>query len=127
MLPRNKKKSKSLLCLFFLIIFFLSAPWVHAQEDNKHIFIDFFQEHISPVDGDRCAMYPSCSVYASTAIKKHGSLIGWIMACDRLVRCGRDECEISSNIIRDNDKYTYDPVQANDFWWFDSQEKITIQ
>ena len=91
--------------------------------ENKNLLLGFYQEHISAVDGNRCAMYPSCSQYASNAVQKHGLIPGWIMACDRLVRCGRDEADISVNIIIKNRKLIYDPVEANDFWWFEKEKK----
>ena len=47
--------------------------------------IRFYQHYISPVIGDRCQMYPSCSSYAVEAIKKHGCLIGPVMTSDRLI------------------------------------------
>ena len=77
----------------------------------------FFQKFISGADGDRCRMYPSCSHYAIKAFKKHGNIMGWIMTCDRLVRCGRDEI-MRSNFIWINGKKRYqDLVEDNDFWW----------
>ena len=47
--------------------------------------IRFYQHYVSPVIGDRCQMYPSCSSYAIQAIKKHGCLIGSVMTSDRLI------------------------------------------
>jgi len=68
-------------------------------------------------------MAPSCSVYAAEAFEKHGPIIGWVMTCDRLVRCGRDETRLSPMIVRNRNRYTYDPVSANDFWWFEEEKK----
>ncbi len=79
--------------------------------------VKFFQKHISRIDGDRCSMYPSCSQYCINALKKHGYFLGWIMSCDRLMRCGRDEVKLSAPIHVNNKKLTYDPVSNNDFWW----------
>ncbi len=76
-----------------------------------------YQEYISPVDGDRCRMFPSCSNYASDAFQKHGVLMGWIMTCDRLVRCGRDEVTLSGSITKNQKERCHDPVYGNDFWW----------
>ncbi len=90
---------------------------------DKNIFIRFYQDHISAVDGARCPMTPSCSEYAARAMKKHGAVMGWIMACDRLVRCGRDEVHISPIIRINNHTYVSDPVSANDFWWFDKDKE----
>jgi putative component of membrane protein insertase Oxa1/YidC/SpoIIIJ protein YidD len=85
--------------------------------------ISFYQDHISAVDGDRCPMYPSCSHYISQAVEKHGILVGWIMGCDRLIRCGRDEKNVSPSVRINNQQYVYDPVSANDSWWFEQEEK----
>jgi hypothetical protein len=67
-------------------------------------------------------MFPSCSNYAAQAIKKHGSVLGWIMSCDRLVRCGRDEIHISRTIFASKQELIFDPVKANDFWWFERKK-----
>ena len=79
--------------------------------------IKFFQKYISGADGDRCAMHPSCSSYSARAFGKHGVFWGWIMTCDRLMRCGRDEVRHSPPVWKDDVAYSYDPVENNDFWW----------
>ncbi len=85
-------------------------------------FVEFYQKHISAIDGNRCPMTPSCSEYAKNAMKKHGPILGWIMACDRLVRCGRSEKSIAP-LVKTQDGYRYlDPVEHNDFWWFSPHE-----
>ena len=78
--------------------------------------VTLFQKFISGIDGDRCPMYPSCSQYCAHAIKKHGALMGWIMACDRLMRCGRDEVKLSLPVSIHKHVLTYDSVENNDFW-----------
>jgi len=42
---------------------------------------------ISPLYGDVCRYYPSCSQYALTAIQKHGAAKGIALGSWRLVRC----------------------------------------
>lgn len=79
--------------------------------------IKFYRDYISRADGDRCPMHPSCSQYCIEAFKKHGSLLGWIMCSDRLVRCGRDEKKLSAPVWINGEKRIYDPVSNNDFWW----------
>ena len=79
--------------------------------------VKFFNKYISGADGDRCQMYPSCSKYCIDAFNKHGSLLGWIMCSDRLVRCGRDEVKLSAPVRINGEKRIYDPVSNNDFWW----------
>jgi len=69
-------------------------------------------------------MYPSCSQYSLQSFEKHGFLIGWMMTCDRLVRCGRDETNLSQEIFVNGKLKFYDPVEKNDFWWNHQQEDI---
>lgn len=77
----------------------------------------FFSKYISPVDGDRCAMYPTCSSYSRQAIAKHGFILGFIMTADRLIH---ESNEIdTANLIRIGESYRYsDSVADNDFWWY---------
>jgi putative membrane protein insertion efficiency factor len=42
---------------------------------------------ISPLYGDVCRYYPSCSSYALQAIQEHGVFIGSALAVRRIVRC----------------------------------------
>lgn len=111
MLHRNK----TACYLFVVLISCLSASSVSGGENPV---IKFYQEHISAVDGDRCPMYPTCSSYAKKAIEKHGAVVGWVMALDRLIRCGRDESNLSPSYVINDQTVIYDPVEANDFWWF---------
>ncbi|MFH1626338.1 MAG: membrane protein insertion efficiency factor YidD [Pseudomonadota bacterium] len=78
--------------------------------------IKFFQEVISPVDGDRCPMYPTCSEYGSQAIRKHGAFLGSIMIADRLIH-ERDEMRYAPRVIVHGTYRYYDPVEYNDFWF----------
>lgn len=78
--------------------------------------VDFFRRYLSPIDGDRCPMYPTCSRYSLDAVHKHGPIMGWIMTCDRLLRCGRDELSMAPRIVTDDGLRCYDPVENNDFW-----------
>lgn len=42
---------------------------------------------ISPIYGDVCRYYPSCSAYALQAVTDHGALRGSWLAVRRLARC----------------------------------------
>ncbi len=126
MLPRNDKINKNKTGnnkRFFLMTLMLISLCAISPARAENIFIKFYQDHISAIDGNRCPMYPSCSAYASRAIEKHGPVIGWVMACDRLVRCGRDEAELSKAVIIKGHKLVHDPVESNDFWWFEQERK----
>lgn len=50
----------------------------------------FYEDIISPIDGDRCRMHPSCSAYAKDALSTRGMIIGAVISADRLMRCGFD-------------------------------------
>ena len=113
--PRNKAL---FIILFTVLCGFYGLSPAHA----KNPIIQFYQTYISPVDGNRCPMHPSCSAYAAEVFETHGPVMGWIMTYDRLVRCGRDETKLSPAVIVDNQEYIYDPVKANDFWWFEKKK-----
>jgi hypothetical protein len=72
--------------------------------------------HLSAVRGGECPMFPSCSAYAKAALTKHGFFAGWMMASDRLMRCGRDEIRLSPKIFVDGKWKTYDPLENNVPW-----------
>lgn len=49
--------------------------------------IRVYQRVFSPLLGQRCRYYPSCSEYAAQAITKFGILRGLVLAGWRLLRC----------------------------------------
>jgi hypothetical protein len=49
--------------------------------------IKLYQKIVSPLTGQRCKYYPSCSEYAVQAITKFGILRGLVLAGWRLLRC----------------------------------------
>jgi len=76
----------------------------------------FYQKFISPIDGEKCGMYPTCSDYSVRAFKKHGVLIGLMMTTDRLMHEG-DEMERAPLIKKYGILRYYDPIKNNDFWF----------
>jgi len=46
-----------------------------------------YQHVLSPVFGERCRYYPSCSEYAAQSITRFGILRGLVLAGWRLLRC----------------------------------------
>jgi putative component of membrane protein insertase Oxa1/YidC/SpoIIIJ protein YidD len=78
--------------------------------------ITFYQRFISPADGNRCQMTPSCSAYSKESFNAHGFFLGWIMTCDRLMRCGRDETRLSPEILTPGGRLTLDPLSENNSW-----------
>ncbi len=49
--------------------------------------IKCYQLFISPLIGQRCRFYPTCSHYAMDAIRLHGVIKGIILSLWRLLRC----------------------------------------
>jgi len=116
----------AVIILSFFIIFTgcsinkpATSTALHSDSPATGI-IHFYQgplNHLSAVKYGQCPMYPNCSRYALSAIDKHGALIGWIMTFDRLIRCGRDEINLSPEIMVNGQWKIYDTVAQNDFWW----------
>ena len=51
------------------------------------MLIRLYQLFISPLLGNNCRFYPSCSAYAIEAIEKYGFAKGFILASKRICRC----------------------------------------
>lgn len=49
--------------------------------------IRVYQYVLSPMYGQTCKYYPSCSNYAIGALREHGVIRGTGMACWRIMRC----------------------------------------
>ncbi len=117
--------------ILFLILFSLIASCTYSKSmqpetdweaDPLSLMVRFYRgplNHLSAVRYGACPMYPSDSEYSLQSIQKHGMLVGWIMAMDRLMRCGRDETRLSPQVFINGKWKTYDPVEKNDFWWSD--------
>ena len=61
-----------------------------ARRVSRGVFvapIKLYQKVVSPLLGQRCKYYPSCSEYAAQAIGKFGILRGLVLAGWRLLRC----------------------------------------
>lgn len=126
----------AVLCIFSLILFSSCASTAPKKGEEKSSFrlmgslIDFYQRdlnHLSAVKASECPMYPSCSEYSKECIQKYGSVIGWMMSIDRLMRCGRDELSESRKVFIDGKWKYYDPVKNNDFWWAKKTGKKVVR
>ncbi len=51
------------------------------------LIIEIWQRLFSPIFGQNCRFYPTCSAYAKEAIIKKGVVRGSIMAAWRILRC----------------------------------------
>ena len=112
--------------LVFLLLFLAGSGIARASSEtpvsvktaDAGALLNFYKTVVSSTDGERCGMFPCCSSYAAGAFKKHGFFLGWIMSCDRLIRCGRDETHLSPHIRSGNRILTVDTLEDNDFWWY---------
>lgn len=50
-------------------------------------FIKFYRFFISPLLGNNCRFYPSCSGYALEALQLHGAFKGSYLTVKRLLKC----------------------------------------
>ncbi len=51
------------------------------------LFLAGYRRVISPLYGDVCAYYPSCSAYAVGAVQQHGAVKGMLLGVWRIFRC----------------------------------------
>ncbi len=50
-------------------------------------FLMGYRKVISPLYGEVCAYYPSCSAYAVGAVQQHGAARGVLLSAWRILRC----------------------------------------
>ena len=51
------------------------------------LLIRLYQKTLSPLMGNQCRFYPTCSAYGIEALERHGAFKGLIMTIWRLLRC----------------------------------------
>lgn len=142
-----KQSSKLLYFIAMIAIFsFIRCPLVEAQGARNDPgqtragfpagtstanpgswLASFYSEYISPVDGSRCPSLPSCSAYSMQAFKKHGFIMGWLMTVDRLIHEGKEETAVSPVVYSAGKWKIFDPLNNNDFWWFQAEDKERVQ
>jgi hypothetical protein len=76
-----------------------------------------FSKYISPIDGDRCNMYPTCAAYSREAVEKYGFVGGLLLTVDRLIH-ESNEIDRAPRIVKWGKLRFLDPVSNNDFWWY---------
>jgi putative membrane protein insertion efficiency factor len=50
-------------------------------------FLAGYRKIVSPLYGDVCAYYPSCSAYAVGAVQQYGAVRGAMLSAWRILRC----------------------------------------
>ena len=51
------------------------------------VLIRWYRYALSPLLGQNCRFFPSCSEYTAQAIQKHGACKGACLGLKRIVRC----------------------------------------
>ncbi len=51
------------------------------------LLISFYRGFISPLLGDHCRFYPTCSEYSYEAFKKYGFFKGLSLSFKRIIKC----------------------------------------
>ncbi|MDP1993100.1 MAG: membrane protein insertion efficiency factor YidD [Syntrophales bacterium] len=74
--------------------------------------IDVYRSRISPIQGQRCGFYPTCSAFGRQAVSEYGALQGVIMTADRLTRCNLFKEPGADYFLLPGGRL-FDPVSAN--------------
>ena len=77
--------------------------------------LDWYRTVLSPLDGKRCTMAPTCSLYAQQAFREHGTLLGFVLTADRLLHESDEQPLVRSYVVRGQRHYL-DPLSANTYW-----------
>jgi putative component of membrane protein insertase Oxa1/YidC/SpoIIIJ protein YidD len=77
--------------------------------------LELYRVVVSPVDGDRCDMAPTCSLYAQQAFREHGVVLGFLLTADRLLHEADEHPYVPTYSVR-GERYYLDPVSANTYW-----------
>lgn len=78
--------------------------------------LSLYSRYISPVDGDRCRMYPTCSAFSREAVEKYGFLGGALLTIDRLIHECNEQSRALQIIVGGRVRFL-DTLNNNDFWW----------
>lgn len=62
--------------------------WVRLAPRMPFVWtMRLYRRFVSPLYGDKCRYYPSCSKYALDAFEVKGAVLGFFMTAWRLLRC----------------------------------------
>lgn len=66
---------------------FIISPIRRLAAFGLNLLYRLYKMLVSPLMGDRCRFYPSCSDYSKQAIEKHGWIAGGWMSVKRVAKC----------------------------------------
>ena len=78
--------------------------------------LNWYRTVLSPLDGKRCDMAPTCSLYAQQAFREHGPLWGFVLTADRLLHEADEQRFVPSYLLK-GERHFVDPLTANTYWW----------
>lgn len=90
-------------------------PMVGTVQWTARLAFTAWRVVVSPANGANCKFYPTCSGYGARAVRRHGAVVGTIMAFERVNR-NHDGWRYTPCLVGDR-TYLYDPVSDNDFWF----------
>ena len=93
----------------------IASPQAGPGHGIAESLLSFYRRVISPVDGNRCVMAPTCSLYGHQAIREHGVVMGMILTADRLLH-EADEIGQVPTLVEHGEKLYVDPLEANTYW-----------
>lgn len=77
----------------------------------------FYRTVVTPIDGPRCAHWPTCSVYAREALNRHG-VVGLWLAYDRLLRGTQSSAARQLPVTLRAGRIVFvDPLEESTFWF----------
>jgi putative membrane protein insertion efficiency factor len=103
----------------------MNGPWEAARAGRElretrpevaaaSAALRLFQRLISPVDGPRCRLYPTCSEFARQAVQRYGLLAGVALTCGRLIRDNASAPAYYRRAVAGGRLVLYDPPE--DHW-----------
>lgn len=82
----------------------------NARDDNAPLLalpliglVRLYQVSLSPLFGNQCRFYPTCSEYAIKALTTHGAIKGSYLATKRIFRCN-PYCSGGEDFVPDKKK-----------------------
>ncbi len=102
------------LCALLLVFSFQVSCCENRPPSSKSArigvyAIDWYKQNIASLNILQCDFYPTCSQYTKQAMQKYGFLKGWMMGCDRLMRCNHD-LWVYPEVKVDGQLKKYDPI-----------------
>jgi hypothetical protein len=77
--------------------------------------LEFYRTVVSPVDGNRCGMAPTCSLYSEQAFQRYGIVLGFLLTADRLLHEADEQARVPF-YEQHGQRHYLDPLAVNTYW-----------